>query len=1005
MRHRLPDWVWALGFLCLANATPSRADESCSGSPFVNVVRPREIEESAGTLVGPQIFEVAQHPRGFLLMGNNSGLLSYDGVSWRLTPLGRSAVALSVAVAPDGRIFAGGSRTFGEVVEDPAGQLLYQPLESRLRPADRNFSDIWQTLVSPQGVVYFRSRERLIALANNDVHVFSPTGRFTAVGFAAGVLYAQDTAKGMVAVSGSTISAVEGGEAFRNINVTALSEGPGGSVLVGTQDQGLFSFDPQRGVARALSRRPELATSDILSVRQVASGQIAVGTLRSGLFMLGPDGTLQYRLDRDSGLPDNAVLSLEVANGSLWAGTSGGVAQLLVPSPLQTFSAREGLPGLVESMVRHQGSVYAATSEGVFRMTCGAHAFEPVAGFRRQAFSLLAAGSLLAATADGIFEITEAGARLVRAGLARGFARSKDQGRLWAATQIGVVLLTHAGDHWAAGPVLKIGSGGDDDPNGVEATSVGEDADGRVVAALVTGRVVAGVPSESASGTELAQARIFGEAAGISGGFAEIIALKDGVRIGTASSVLRLAGDGLVRDAALAQALGPGKGAFRIRDAADGGYWVASAKRPRRLMRDVKGRLSARATALLRIPAGSRILDFLEVSETEVWVGTDDGAYVYDPSADARAKTTIAAHIRRVVSNRTDLFSGGRMAALETALPHLASLRFSFSSTSLDDPSRNRFRFRLEGAESEWSLWSTETRKDYTNLGAGAYRFVVETEDVYGRGGTAGEFSFVVLTPWYQKPLAIGFGVAGVFGLFLGASNLRTRALLKRQRELETIVEQKTSELREASFTDPLTGLRNRRYFADVIDAESSLAGRPGSPALHMFLIDLDHFKQVNDTHGHAAGDQVLRQTAARLKTATRTSDLIFRWGGEEFLIVARGAGDLPRNEIANRIVRMMGKEPFDIGTGTPLSKTCSVGFATYPFYPDTPLAVALDVVIELADLALYRAKHTGRNRAVGVSPRPGEPAPGELWKNMVLEKLENASVSVEVLEGPAGTD
>lgn len=171
------------------------------------------------------------------------------------------------------------------------------------------------------------------------------------------------------------------------------------------------------------------------------------------------------------------------------------------------------------------------------------------------------------------------------------------------------------------------------------------------------------------------------------------------------------------------------------------------------------------------------------------------------------------------------------------------------------------------------------------------------------------------------------------------------------------------------------------------------------APALHLFLVDLDHFKQVNDTLGHAAGDEILRQTAARLKTAMRTSDLIFRWGGEEFLIVARGAVDLPRNEIANRIVRMIGREPFKVGSGV-LTKTSSVGFATYPFFVESPTAVPFDTVIELSDLALYRAKQTGRNRAVGVSPQPGSNT-SEVWKNRVLETLEKAGVEIEVLEGP----
>ncbi len=998
--------AWIIGLASLGNPALLHAENACSGAPFVNVTRPRNIEESAGATVGPQIFDVAQHPRGFVLMANNYGLLSYDGVNWRLMPLGPSTVALSVAVGPDGRMFAGGSRTFGEVIEDPTGQLFYQPFESQLSLSDRAFSDIWQTFVAPAGIAYFRSRERIIVLQAGEARALSPEGRFSAAGMAKGVLYAHDTEVGLVVVSSAQAEAVPGGEVFRRLPVTAIAEGSEGTLLIGTQDRGLFQFDLSSGEARPWGRSvAELGRSEILSVRRLPDGEVAVGTLRNGLLLLDQDGHLRFQMDRGHGLPDNAVLTLQASNGSLWAGTSGGVAQLLLPGAVENFGAGEGLPGLVESVVQHQGSIYAATSQGVFRLACRARAFEPLPTLGKQSFALLSAGALLAATADGIYEISGTGTRLVRAGLARGFAKSKDENRLWAATQTGAAGLERKGGAWFSDEALTMAAatGDPESPAGVEATAVGEDLDGTLWISLVTGQVLKGLPVRKEGGAvELTQVRIFGQSDGLSSSFAEVIALKDGVRIGTATAVLQPRNDKLVPDPRFTRVLGRGEGAFRIEDAGDSGYWVASAKRPVRLVKaGASDDLTIRNTALLRTPAGSRILDFLEVSEREVWIGTDDGAFRYNPAAETLGAGQISALVRRVQSNQTQLFLGGPDGSLETVLPHLAPLRIEFGSSSLDDPSRNRFRFRLDGQDSEWSPWTAETRKDYTNLGPGLYRFRVETSDVYGRIGREAGFSFGVLTPWYRKPWSIALGLASVVGLFLLVLNQRTRALRRRQRELEAIVYQKTTELREASFTDPLTGLRNRRYFTEVMEAEVSLAARPGSPVLHLFLVDLDHFKQINDTRGHAAGDAVLRETSSRLRTAMRTSDLIFRWGGEEFLIVARGVPELPRKEIANRIVRTFGQEPFDLGNGKSVAMTCSVGFATYPFYASSPNTVPLNAVIELADLSLYRAKQTGRNRAVGVTARMGQPISSEIWKDKVLENLEKSALSVEVLEGP----
>ena len=993
--------LWAFAAVLFADASLLEAQGTCAGAPFVNVLRPRAMEESAGAIVGPQIFATALHPRGFVLMANNSGLLTYDGVDFRLTPLGRSAVALSVAVGSDGRMFAGGSRTFGEVVEDPTGLLLYQPLESQLDPKERDFSDVWQTMVAKGGAAYFRAPERIAILLGGRVQTVTPVGRFTAASLVDEVLYAHDSGIGLVTVKPDRASPLPGGEFFKGIRVTAIAAGPTDTLLIGTQDSGLFTFDPRAGRASPQSAfTRNLATSEILSVQGLEDGSIAVGTLRSGLFVIDGEGRPLFQMDVDRGLPDNAILSLAAEKGSLWAGTSGGVAQLLVPSAVQVFGTREGLPGIVESIANHDGSIYAATSQGVFRRNCGARAFEPVTALRKQSFALLSAGSLLAATADGVYEIGKRGVRLVRPGLTRAFAKSKDPNRIWLGTQSGPGALRKTGDTWSADRPLTLNP-----PSaawaGVEATSVGEDEAGRLWASLVTGVVIAGEPRAQGDALELTAVRGFGAEEGLSKGFAEVISLAGGIRIGTADSVLEPVGAALSTDVVLAAALGRGRGAFRIEDARDGGLWIASAKRPLRLANEGKGGLAVRNTALLRATASSRILDFLELSDSEVWVATDDGALRYDPSRDSSTSQAIAAHVRRVRSNETELFSGGPGTALEAALPHLAPLRFEVSSSSLDDPSRNRFRFRLDGQDTEWSAWSGETRKDYTNLGPGTYKFRVETRDVYGRVGTEAGLSFVVLPPWYRKPWAVALGMVAVAGLFALALRLRTRSLLKRQHELEIIVDQKTMQLKEASFTDPLTTLRNRRYFAEVMEGEASLACRPGSSALHLFLVDLDYFKQVNDTHGHAAGDDVLRQTAARLKTAMRTSDLIFRWGGEEFLIVARGAPDLPRNEIANRIVRTIGQEPFTLGGEKPLAKTCSVGFATFPFYAESPTTVPFDAVLELTDLALYRAKETGRNRAVGVSPTSGVPSPGDVWKDKVLESLEKVAVSVEVFEGP----
>lgn len=217
-------------------------------------------------------------------------------------------------------------------------------------------------------------------------------------------------------------------------------------------------------------------------------------------------------------------------------------------------------------------------------------------------------------------------------------------------------------------------------------------------------------------------------------------------------------------------------------------------------------------------------------------------------------------------------------------------------------------------------------------------------------------------------------------------ARVRTHLAIGRlQRQLEErsrCLEEALSALEEVSRTDPLTGLRNRRFLLQHVDAlvAACLASHGGSAEsthdLLFLLVDLDHFKQVNDTFGHAAGDAVLAQTAARLRRACGPDDLLVRWGGEEFLLVARTPPRQGGPELAERVRAALSGEDFALEGGRRLSLTCSVGFARLPFLPARAEELGWGDVVASADAALYAAKRAGRNGWVGLEAgadaRPG---------------------------------
>ncbi|MFP4063256.1 MAG: diguanylate cyclase [Halochromatium sp.] len=173
----------------------------------------------------------------------------------------------------------------------------------------------------------------------------------------------------------------------------------------------------------------------------------------------------------------------------------------------------------------------------------------------------------------------------------------------------------------------------------------------------------------------------------------------------------------------------------------------------------------------------------------------------------------------------------------------------------------------------------------------------------------------------------------------------------------------------QRSIRDPLTKLFTRFYMQDVMSRHLALQEREMAPSVSALLIDLDYFKQINDTHGHGAGDRVLQQVAELIQAQCRGVDVPVRFGGEEFLVLVIGQPLAGAVELAKRLNAVIAAHAFEIGRDQPLRVTASLGIAQRGAKED------IDSLIHRADLALYEAKRAGRNRyqvadAEGDEPR-----------------------------------
>ncbi len=914
---------------------------------------------------------LAQDRDGFLWIGTQSGLVRFDGQHFRrYPPLPGASYVRTLLAARDGRVWAG---TFaGGLVEyDPATEQFTQILAGLAHPRVEGLAEDREgriLVATQEGLDRIDPRTRRIEHFRHDPG--NPES------------LADDRVRGLLADSAGRVwvGTRAGLQRFRQEGfdpvvptlagqfVSKLFEDDRGRIWVGTSESGAWLFDARANTAKRIEGLSHFWT---YAIAQVGPTEIWLATFGAGIDIVDPEtlavtGHLAADATQSNTIPGDRIgTMLRDSAGVVWVGTWGQGIARHDPSTRAFRSVRysptrpDGLsyPAAVRAMERRDGTIWVGTNgNGVDVLDAGyrrVRTFLP--GTAITCLAEGADGTAWVATLNGdLHRIRESGTRIfTRAdGLPGGAIRAitfGPRGDTWIGSAEGLARID--GDAVAA---FRHDRANARTLSGTAVESIAFDGEGRMWVGTDGGlnvfdpekgiatRITEGLPNNWVPDLMVdSRGRLW---VGTNGG-ACLLESWDG----KTARFTRIS-DRIGRPPAPAESL--------IEDD-EGQIWIG----PRLRVDPVTWRARELGSA-----DGCEFRTFFIASRSKtrdgsLLFGAPEGLLVVQPRAigDWTYAPPVVA---------TSLRVDGRERALPGAL-ELASgdrgFRLDFAALDFTSPERNAYRYRLEGYDRDWiATDATRQSLTYTNLRPGKYTLRVQGTNRAGLWSARELRLPVTVHPaFYETGWFRALCVAAALALAYGIYRLRVRQLQARGRQLERLVSERTAELErayerieEASVTDPLTGLRNRRFLEQTIGADVELAIRNGQDLLFL-LVDLDHFKSVNDTWGHAAGDAVLVQTAGVLRAAFRVSDTIVRWGGEEFLVVARFIDRREGAGLAEKLRAAIEAHPFEIPDGSVLHRTCSIGVAAFPS------GVTWEQTVAHADAALYEAKRSGRNRYV----------------------------------------
>ena len=810
-----------------------------SSMPFVQYF------ESTEYGAGIQNYAIKQDPRGLIIVANNKGLLQYDGSNWTLIESPNHSRMRAILPAQDGKIFIGAQNELGYFFPDNSGKYVYHSLMGLIKDDYITFDNIWNIYPYNDGYVFTGTKE-IFVYNNDEIHVVSKPRWNTEIFQLNGKIYQRIEDVGLTYLDDKKWKLHPHGKFFDRINATALAPFDRESFLVTTLDSGIFLVDDHKVTVWADKLANEFAQYKINTILQLKNGSYAVATDVNGLYILNRNGDLKLHLTKGKGLNNRTVINIfEDSMANLWLGHNNGITKIEFNSPFSYLNEESGVSGTGYAAISNNNYTYLGTRNGLFYIAPDDPSAKRIENVSGQIYSLQnIQNDILVGGHFGAYQII-ANNQIHTVSNGVGwwkFVETSDPDIAIGGGYAGLFLLKKEKGLWDVKKYF---------PNFSESSRV-MDFDKNDVLWITHPDKGAFAIKFTADFEEISDVKLYGK----DHGFPSNIS----IHVSHIMGKLNFTADFGVYEY--------NSNDDRFTENKKLSYFLENKIHIRALTEDNFGDIyflgdnysgvsknntwGYETNPMLFNKIQNLINDDIENisnhDDKTIIIAAKEGFVLYNKEQNTATVSSPLVLFRKVylINSDSSLFEGNSVinGIISTSQPEpIPALKYSdnsinFNYSAIDYNSEpSLYRFKLINNDSDWSSWTRNNTKEYTNLPEGNYSFVVQAKNVYDSISDPATYSFEIKPPWFRSTFANIIYLILLTGgtvVIFWYNRLKSHKIVKQEEELGKRNVELNSVTKQSQLE--IEKLTNDKLDAEVKHKQKELA----TTAMH--LIDKNDF-------------------------------------------------------------------------------------------------------------------------------------------------------------------